>query len=85
MTLEQYLALVSAYDPTDVRRAMAAVLADGRPRTPSEYRCFYTAVCLHLAIYRDPVGRPRRARMASVADDRVSRQVAPSPLHVAAS
>ena len=74
MTLDQFKALVAAYHPADVRRALAAVLACERPRTASDYRCFYTAVCLHLAIYSLPadagsrpgasvsreLGRPRR-------------------------
>ena len=54
MMLHQFLTLTAAYEVADVRRAMVAVLASDPPRSASEYRCFYTAVCLHLGVYAVP-------------------------------
>ncbi len=59
MTLQQLLTFTAAYEPSDVRRSMVAVLVEQRPRSAQEYRRFYEAVCLHLMTgrHRHPLGR----------------------------
>ena len=56
MTLQQLLTFTAAHEPSDVRCAMAAVLARERPRGAETYRRFYRAVCLRLT-----AGRHRHA------------------------
>ena len=81
MTLEQFLTLVSACEPTEVRRAMVAVLACQCPRTPSDYRRFYSAVSVRLALSTAPIrtgSRPSRAAYRDRVSPRALATTAPS-------
>ena len=80
MTLTQFLTVASAFDPVEVRKAMAAALAATHPRTPADFRYFYTTVCLHLLVYR-AIGNLPRLDVAPVA----AHSVLPNGMSAAAS
>ena len=82
MTLQQLLSFTAAYEPSDVRRAMVAVLAVERPQRAEEYRRFYGAVCLHLMTgrHRHLPGRRGLASGSVVSYSSASRrQLNPTP------